>query len=102
MPPSDYSKVGPWFAEDGADRWQVWDDAGLACICDVHPGVEPDPSGKVHARLIASAPELLAACELLLEAQHRADNGDGRGGFELYCDAVEAASAAVKKVKGEA
>jgi hypothetical protein len=54
---------GPWFAEAVDGRWRVWDDAGIACICDVHAGVEPDPSGAEHARLIAAAPDLLAACE---------------------------------------
>lgn len=92
--------IGPWFCENGDNRWVVWDDAGMVCICDVHTGVEPDPSGTRHARLIAAAPDLLAACEALVEAQRRADVGE-RGGFGCYVDAVDLARAAIAKAKGE-
>lgn len=90
---------GPWFCENGDNRWTVWDDEGMACICDVHAGVEPDPSGATHARLIAAAPDLLAACEALMEAQRRADAGE-HGGFGVYVDAIDAARAAIAKAKG--
>ena len=65
---------GPWFCENGDNdnQWHVWDDAGIACICDVHAGVEPDPSGATHAHLIAAAPDLLAACEALLAGSSKA------------------------------
>lgn len=46
-----------------------------------------------YARLAAAAPELLAACEMLLA-------GYDEGRHALY-DAVEAARAAVAKAKGE-
>ena len=46
-----------------------------------------------------AVPDLLAACELLLEAQRKADAGE-YGGFGEYVDAVELARAGVKKAKG--
>lgn len=56
--------------------------------------------GEANARLMASAPELLAACEKIVAANRMA-NIDGREGFGLYHDAVELASAAVAKAKGK-
>jgi hypothetical protein len=52
------------------------------------------------ARLIAAAPDLLEACETLLEAQRKADAGE-YGGFGDYVDAVEMARAAIAKAKRE-
>lgn len=54
---------GPWFAENGDDDWQIWHDNGVAHIAVVSRGVEPDASGKANAKLMAAAPDLLAACE---------------------------------------
>jgi hypothetical protein len=83
---------GPWFCENGDNRWVVWDDAGMACICDVHTGVEPDPSGTRHAHLIAAAPDLLAACELMLTVYGLAQEAP---------HAVEVMQAAIAKAKGK-
>lgn len=83
---------GPWFCENGDNRWAVWDDEGMACICDVHAGVEPDPSGATHARLIAAAPDLLAACEMMLTVY---------GLSQEAPHAVEVMRAAIAKAKGE-
>ena len=56
--------IGPWsHRPSGGGGYRVWDEAGIACIADVHPGVLPDPTGEAHARLIAAAPKMLAACE---------------------------------------
>lgn len=52
------------------------------------------------ALLIAAAPDLLKACEALIEAQRRASAGE-TGGFGLYHDAVELARAVVEKLKGD-
>lgn len=46
-----------------------------------------------------AVPDLLAACELLLESQRKADAGE-YGAFGAYVDAVELARMAVKKAKG--
>lgn len=91
---------GPWFCENGDNQWRVWDDEGWACICDVHTGVEPDPSGATHARLIAAAPDLLAACQMFAEAEDLARSSKW-GGFGLYVDAMQLARAAIAKAKGE-
>ena len=53
------------------------------------------------ALLAAAAPDLLAACELLLKAQSCADAGEGDG-FGYYVDAVQAAGIAIAKAKGKA
>lgn len=79
---------GPWFAEAVDGRWRVWDDDGIACICDVHAGVEPDPSGFEHACLIAAAPDLLTVLEVLLPHLEDARMADG-------------AKAAIAKARGE-
>lgn len=55
---------------------------------------------RANARLIAAAPDLLEACEILTEAQRRADAGE-HGGFGCYVDAVDKARAAIAKAKGE-
>jgi hypothetical protein len=53
----------------------------------------------VDAHLIAAAPDLLAACEMLAEAQRRA--GAGEDGFGAYVDALDKARAALAKAKGQ-
>lgn len=54
-----------------------------------------NPVGVANGRLIDAAPDLLAACEALLDAQGKADAG--KDGFGRYTDAVELARAAVAK-----
>ncbi len=69
-------------------------------LCDVYSSpAAGEEQADTDAHLIAVAPDLLAACELLLEAQRKAVAGES-GGFELYFDAVELARAAVEKLKG--
>ena len=51
------------------------------------------------AHLIAAAPDLLEACEMLAEAQRLAAVGED--GFGAYVDAVDKARAAIKKAKGQ-
>jgi hypothetical protein len=85
---------GPWFAEAVDGRWCVWDDAGIACICDVHAGVEPDPSGAEHAHLIAAAPDLLAALEVLARSFSAV-------AYAAWTQEMHAAVAAIAKAKGE-
>lgn len=61
------------------------------------PGVEPDmslPEAEANARLIAAAPDLLAALEKLL---HETDDGTQLCAREF----AEAAHAAVAKAKGK-
>ncbi len=84
---------GPWFCENGDNRWTIWDDEGMACICDVHAGIEPDPS-EANARLIAAAPDLLAACEALARSFDAVT-------YAAWTPEMHAAVAAIAKAKGE-
>ena len=58
---------GPWYLSfDGGQRdAHVWANANMmACVASVHPGVGEETDEFAHnARLIAAAPQLLAACE---------------------------------------
>jgi len=53
-----------------------------------------------NANLIAAAPDLLAACEAFVEAEHAAIL-DGQRAFSMYIDAIDAAKAAIAKARGE-
>lgn len=86
-------RMNTWVAERSADRWQVWDENGIACICDVHRGVTPDPTGKINARLIAAAPDLLEACEAVAATTWSRNTATIIG---------EQVRAAIAKAKGEA
>ena len=80
---------GPWhwhrgpgpniYAEDGTEIGQI--------------------NFSVDGDLVAAAPDLLAACEMLAEAQRRADVGEH--GFGAYVDAVDMARAAIAKARGK-
>jgi hypothetical protein len=90
---------GPWHREDGESDFQmVTDDHGEA-VCYLFDekfdgkqvllqGIEPD---RANADLIASAPDLLEACELALQYI-----GDGTGEY-----ALSALEDAITKAKGE-
>ena len=92
--------AGPWEVADGRDILST--QPGAKCSGPLVAVVDDndDRVTDADARLIAAAPELLIACEKLVEAQRRADVG-ATGGFDLYVDAVEAAQTALKKVRGE-
>ena len=70
--------------------------AGGITLADVYGDEE---QADADAYLIAAAPDLLEACEMLAEAQRRADAGE-RDGFGCYVDAVDMARAAIAKAKG--
>lgn len=95
---------GPWFAENGGDKWQVWENEGIAHIADVSRGVEPDLTGEANARLIAAAPELLALCqEILPEVKCRCDEGfTSRGLHEpnSLCEYHEPLRTVIARAKG--
>ena len=64
---------GPWYAEVGDPKvpgmtpgYDVWHHTGIGQIARVRPGLEPDPTAEANARLIAAAPDLLAACKVLM------------------------------------
>ena len=96
---------GPWvYRPNKDDNWGVVRSAdGLpvaqACVgrwskdFDTHRTNKTDP-GEANARLIASAPELLAALEFCVDALNTEAGG-------LYKAHIEQARAAIAKAKGE-
>jgi hypothetical protein len=53
-----------------------------------------------NMQLQAAAPDLLAACEAFLDAEHIALT-DGQRAFSKYVDAIDAAKAAISKARGQ-
>jgi len=67
------------------------------------PGIIDDEISGANAKLIAAAPDLLAACEACIAADEMA-NADGTLGDDMvaaYDAAIAAAKAAIAKAKGE-
>jgi hypothetical protein len=60
---------GPWEHEpstyDDLESYGVWCGDGIGLVCTVYSGLEPAGSSEANARLIAAAPDLLAACEAM-------------------------------------
>lgn len=56
---------------------------------------------EANARLIAAAPELLAACQALVRYQKLIDSSKTHGLIEAYAESFEAAAGAVAKATGE-
>lgn len=90
---------GPWAAlkgtEDESERWGVYQDTGpakwhLATIENGAPG-DTLKTEESNARLIAAAPDLLAACVALVRWR------DGGGGNLQRDDVIAAARAAIAK-----
>lgn len=90
---------GPWAVDDDGDVC-ISDLERLIAAVDRRNVTLRKDEAAANAALIAAAPDLLAACEALAEAQQRADAGE-HVGFGLYVDAVDAARAAIAKAKGE-
>lgn len=90
---------GPWVVDD--DDGSIRTESGDEVLVSYGDG-EGHSLAATHAdrMLVAAAPDLLAACETLVEAQRRADAGE-HGGFGFYVDAVDIARAAIAKAKGE-
>ena len=56
---------GPWTADEMATEFTIY--GGGLMVADVHKDVmELDDEMRANARLIAAAPDLLAACELMV------------------------------------
>ena len=93
---------GPWVAKGEHERGDIaWVDAGLLCIAECPTG-EDGQKMLANARLIAAAPELLAALEDMLNGWRyiRSTHGDLYGvGWDR---AQEKAEAAIAKADGQA
>jgi hypothetical protein len=93
---------GPW----EASRWRVCgriDTDRICVICDTaHNAKSRTPENEANARLIAAAPDLLAACQQLLKDFNQLwlDTTDGEHGEPLD-QGPNMARAAIAKATGE-
>jgi hypothetical protein len=93
---------GPWYVDDlGANiRCNPDDDDFGTIVATMESSRSPDET-KANARLIASAPDLLAALDLLVERAEiglsQAADHDGL----LNCDAIAKARVAIVQAGGE-
>ena len=86
--------AGPWHLSKTV-RQPAFVMAGSLCVCEIaHPGdfISPSPDAKANARLIAAAPDLLAALEEVTRclAWHEQQHGVG-----MDRAAIEAARSAI-------
>jgi len=86
---------GPWMAREPngpGNGWRV----GPAWLGEAPSSNETS----ANANLIAAAPDLLAACEAFVEAEHAAIL-DGQRAFSIYVDAIDDAKSAIAKARGK-
>jgi hypothetical protein len=100
---------GPWrvFNHSWSDTSILADgfDHGI-CLLDINHATEESQEADeavmaANARLIAAAPELLAACQAIVEYQRLAESDETYGLLNAYAKAFEASIAAVAKATGE-
>lgn len=90
---------GPWTAWG----YTIYTDAGLrvAQTWEQERCCLPTPTMEANARLIAAAPELLAALERLLEsAEYLKEDSDSAHGYHGEPESFKLARAAIAKAKG--
>jgi len=98
---------GPWAIDGGTNKkgdlfiWKAGEYYGGHAIATIHGEIQEDV--KANARLIAAAPDLLAACKGILiyahEIAERADIDDGHAFWAYIADAADAIAAAEGGVK---
>ena len=98
MTQTEKHSPGPWKVFYGAVKTCISDEWGLAPIASI-PDPTQYPHGNANARLIAAAPDLLAACKSLLA--NRATTGDPRSEYHDIVAArdVAACQAAIAKAE---
>ena len=98
MNPSNHTP-GPWaFSLNHSGDYQLRGSNGHL-VFQISTGTIPDNS---DARLIASAPELLAALEIILSSTCGDVGDDGyEGCIRIEAKALERARAAISKAKGQ-
>ena len=84
---------------DGAPHTPQLSD--VATLIAETPSNEWQSIQEANARLIAAAPELLAACQAIVEYQRLAESDETYGLLNAYAKAFEASIAAVAKATGE-
>jgi hypothetical protein len=96
---------GPWHVRvfDGS-QWSIdaEGDLTLAQACQIRPLPldRKQEERTANARLIASAPELLEACKMIVEYDEDVEESGGEF-LRLYIKALNAARAAIAKATGE-
>lgn len=96
---------GPWFAEFNGTYWEVWSNGDFGRIGDACASSASRPEhgslelGEANARLMAAAPDLLAACKGLLDAIHDSMTHAAQA---AHAEQIDAARAAIAKAEGGA
>ena len=95
---------GPWRLVHHGPQWSVCDTQGAApndgdhFIADLYRGLPRDAETvEANARLIAAAPEMLAALRLAHEAINPADRVDGGISLQEWSGRLNAASAVISQ-----
>lgn len=83
---------GPWVVDGPPENQIVWSDAENRICFLAHSAGRDEDRDYANGRLIAAAPDLLAACKALY-AQHKPGKGQ-------CCEAADMALAAISKAEG--
>lgn len=91
---------GPWTLNRVAysDASAVFVMSGKSTVCEVYPRPQGAESREANARLIAAAPTMLAALEVIAAWTPSASPNEP-GGMSIM-DAIDAARAAIARAKG--
>lgn len=92
--------LGPWRLHDMEENTVV--DATGNAVADCNGRSNPNHRNRANARLVAAAPEILAALEgLLAVAERRVDDNTPYSGWEAatYSGALSIARAAINRAK---
>ncbi len=98
-PPKVSHTPGPWsYTDDRRGIYEIIHDGDmLAQVWRVRPGCDGDLPAEANARLMAAAPELLAACKQMVRSLNGSPN-DFRGMLAAH----RALDAAIAKADGRA
>jgi hypothetical protein len=102
---------GPWTSEfQGNSTWDILCSSDIltherrseiVAIIEDRFGDNPRNEHKANARLIAAAPDLLAACKALVEAMHRYEMDVDGDPTHAHRDMMNLANAAIAKAEAK-
>jgi hypothetical protein len=100
---------GPWITSamyglQNEHEYLVWaNDAAVCHVFQRSENADPAATQRANARLIASAPDLLAALQSMLDADDAICNNVGRGVDQAMSRiaAIDSARAAIARAQGE-